>query len=103
MTWMEGCCTKPAPPRRVLRQGLHLGVKSELLDRLVDVVAETYSYAYPELAQDADGVRQVLGREEDLFRHTLAEGVRELPKLARDGLDGPAAFTLFDTNVSRLS
>jgi alanyl-tRNA synthetase len=83
--------------RRAIRQGLHLGVESELLARLVDVVADIYSDAYPELAQDAERVRQVLGREEDLFRRTLARGVRELPKLARDGLDGTAVFTLFDT------
>jgi alanyl-tRNA synthetase len=83
--------------RRALRQGLHLGVESDLLARLVDVVADVYSSAYPDLAQDAERVRQVLGREEDLFRRTLARGVRELPKLARDGLDGTAVFTLFDT------
>ena len=83
--------------RRALRQGLHLGVESELLAKLVDVVADIYSGAYPELAQDAERVRNVLGREEDLFRRTLARGVRELPKLARGGLDGTTVFTLFDT------
>ena len=83
--------------RRALRQGLHLGIESGLLARLVDVVADIYSDAYPELVQDADRVRNVLDREEDLFRRTLARGVRELPKLARHGLDGTAVFTLFDT------
>jgi alanyl-tRNA synthetase len=83
--------------RRALRQGLHLGIDSGLLARLVDVVAEIYGEAYPELIDDADRVRGVLDREEALFRHTLARGVRELPKLARDGLDGRAVFTLFDT------
>src|SRR6202035_1946621 len=83
--------------RRALRQGLHVGIESGLLAGLVDVVADIYSEAYPELAKDAARVRAVLDREEDLFRRTLARGVRELPKLARDGLDGRAVFTLFDT------
>jgi alanyl-tRNA synthetase len=83
--------------RRTLRQGLHLGIESGLLARLADVVVDIYGEAYPELAEDADRVRAILDREEALFRHTLARGVRELPKLARDGLDGRAVFTLFDT------
>ena len=65
--------------RRSICQGLHLGVESELLARLVDVAADIYSDAYPELAQDAERVRQVLGREEDLFRRTLAEGCVSCP------------------------
>lgn len=83
--------------RRALRQGLHLGIESGLLARLVDPLADIYADAYPELVHDADRVRKVLDREEDLFRRTLARGVRELPKLAREGLDGATVFTLFDT------
>jgi alanyl-tRNA synthetase len=89
--------------RRALRQGLHLGIESELLARLVDVVANIYSDAYPELVLDAERVRTALDREEDLFRRTLARGVRELPKLARDGLDGTTVFILFDTYGFRLN
>ncbi len=83
--------------RRALRQGLHLGIDSGLLAGLVDPIVQIYSDAYPELTQNADRVRAVLEREEELFRRTLARGVRELPKLARDGIDGRAVFTLFDT------
>jgi len=72
--------------RRALRQGLHMGIESGLLARLVDAVADIYSDAYPELVQDTERVRKLLDREEDLFRRTLARGVRELPKLARDGV-----------------
>jgi alanyl-tRNA synthetase len=83
--------------RRALRQGLHLGIDSGLLAGLVEPIVQIYSDAYPELPQNADRVRAVLEREEDLFRRTLARGVRELPKLARDRIDGRAVFTLFDT------
>ncbi len=83
--------------RRALRQGLHLGIDSGLLAGLVEPIVQIYSDAYPELPENADRVRAVLEREEDLFRRTLARGVRELPKLARDRIDGRAVFTLFDT------
>jgi alanyl-tRNA synthetase len=65
--------------RRALRQGLHLGIESGLLAALVEVVADIYSDAYPELAQDADRVRNVLEREEDLFRRTSPGGCGNCP------------------------
>jgi len=83
--------------RRALRQGLHLGIESGLLPALVGPLVEIYGDAYPELSQRAEAVRMVLDREEGLFRRTLARGVRELPRLAGERLDGRAIFTLFDT------
>jgi alanyl-tRNA synthetase len=83
--------------RRAIRQGLHLGIESDLLPALADVVIDGYRDAYPELGAQADRVREVAEREETLFRKTLARGVRELPKLAGDVLDGDTVFTLFDT------
>ncbi len=83
--------------RRAMRQGLALGIESGLLATLVAAVVEEYRAAYPELATGADHVREVLEREESLFRKTLARGVRELPRLAGAQLSGEAIFTLFDT------
>jgi len=83
--------------RRAIRQGLHLGIESGLLPGLADVVIACYRDAYPELATEADRIRDVAGREEELFRKTLARGVRELPRLAGSVLDGDTVFTLFDT------
>ena len=83
--------------RRAMRQGLHLGIESELLPRLCDVVVEIYQEAYPELGARSGEIRAVLEREEALFRRTLARGVRELPRLSGDLLGGPGIFKLFDT------
>jgi alanyl-tRNA synthetase len=83
--------------RRAIRQGLHLGIESDLLPPLVDVVAAGYRDHYPELAERAGQIRELATQEETLFRKTLARGVRELPRLAGQVLDGAAVFTLFDT------
>jgi alanyl-tRNA synthetase len=100
--------------RRAIRQGLHLGIDSEFLPVLGDIVVATYRDAYPEFEAQAGQIRTVLEREEGLFRRTLSRGVRELPRLARierpsggragarapSGtalLTGEAVFKLFDT------
>jgi alanyl-tRNA synthetase len=83
--------------RRAMRQGLLLGIDSELLPALSDVVVAIYRDAYPELAGRAVQIRAVVEREEALFRTTLARGVRELPRLSGSHLRGEAIFKLFDT------
>lgn len=83
--------------RRAIRQGLALGIESDLLARLVDPVVTAYEDAYPDLVRKASHIRSVLDREETLFRRTLARGVKELPKIAAAGLTGELVFTLFDT------
>jgi alanyl-tRNA synthetase len=83
--------------RRAIRQGLHLGIESGLLPGLVEPIVSAYKDAYPELTDRAEEIRSVLEREENLFRRTLARGMRELPKLAGRELRGDTIFTLFDT------
>jgi alanyl-tRNA synthetase len=83
--------------RRAIRQGLHLGIESDLLGPLADVVSGGYREAYPDLGEQAGRIREVIEREEELFRKTLARGVRELPRLAGPVLDGDTVFALFDT------
>ncbi|MFZ0668511.1 MAG: alanine--tRNA ligase [Acidimicrobiales bacterium] len=83
--------------RRAIRQGLTLGIESDLLSRLVDPVVGAYGDAYPDLVANARHIRGVLEREENLFRRTLARGVKELPKIAGSGLTGDSVFALFDT------
>ena len=56
--------------------------------------------AYPELAQAAGRVEQVLKQEEERFGETLEHGMKILEAaLAKNGsrLDGETAFTLYDT------
>jgi alanyl-tRNA synthetase len=83
--------------RRALRQGLLLGIETELLVPLVGPVVAAYGEAYPDLVSSQEQIASTLGREEALFARTLGRGVREFARLARSELQGETVFTLFDT------
>ena len=90
--------------RRALRHGYKLGRHEPFFHRLVgDLVAEM-GHAYPELAQAAPRIAEVLEAEERRFGETLENGMRilegELDAMRERGeavLGGQVAFTLYDT------
>ncbi|OZI51369.1 alanine--tRNA ligase [Bordetella genomosp. 4] len=88
--------------RRALRHGYKLGQTKPFFYKLVpDLVAEM-GEAYPELAQAADRVAQVLKQEEERFGETLEHGMKILDGAlagvpAGGQLDGMTLFTLYDT------
>ncbi|WP_144638510.1 alanine--tRNA ligase [Bordetella genomosp. 13] len=88
--------------RRALRHGYKLGQTKPFFHRLVpDLVAEM-GEAYPELAQAAARVAQVLKQEEERFGETLENGMKildaALASVPKGGqLDGNTLFTLYDT------
>ncbi|MVW78889.1 alanine--tRNA ligase [Bordetella sp. 02P26C-1] len=88
--------------RRALRHGYKLGQTKPFFYKLVpDLVAEM-GEAYPELAQTAERVAQVLKQEEERFGETLEHGMKILDGAlaavpAGGQLDGTTLFTLYDT------
>ncbi|SAI57377.1 alanyl-tRNA synthetase [Bordetella ansorpii] len=88
--------------RRALRHGYKLGQTKPFFHRLVpDLVAEM-GEAYPELAEAATRVAQVLKQEEERFGETLENGMKildvALANVSKGGqLDGNTLFTLYDT------
>jgi alanyl-tRNA synthetase len=88
--------------RRALRHGYKLGQTQPFFHRLVpDLVAEM-GQAYPELAQTAERVAQVLKQEEERFGETLEHGMKILEAALADvpqggQMDGTTVFTLYDT------
>ncbi|MFC4274747.1 alanine--tRNA ligase [Achromobacter aloeverae] len=88
--------------RRALRHGYKLGQTKPFFHRMVaDLVAEM-GEAYPELANTADRVAQVLKQEEERFGETLENGMKILDGAlasvpAGGQLDGTTLFTLYDT------
>ena len=88
--------------RRALRHGYKLGQTKPFFYKLVpDLVAEM-GQAYPELAQAAERVAQVLKQEEERFGETLEHGMKILDGAlagvpAGGQLDGTTLFTLYDT------
>ena len=90
--------------RRALRHGHKLGQNQPFFYKLVDDLVQEMGAAYPELAQDAVRVAQVLRQEEERFAVTLEHGMKVLeaalaamPAGASSVLDGETAFTLYDT------
>ncbi|MES2832842.1 MAG: alanine--tRNA ligase [Pseudomonadota bacterium] len=86
--------------RRALRHGHKLGQPKPFFHRLVGDLVSEMGEAYPELAQAAGRVEQVIKQEEERFGETLEHGMKILEgALAKNAaqLDGDTAFTLYDT------
>jgi alanyl-tRNA synthetase len=65
---------------------------------LVDATVDVMGGAYPEIVQQHELVRSVVGREEERFRQTLARGLELLDGvLERGDVTGDDAFFLHDT------
>lgn len=90
--------------RRALRHGRLLGVKKAFLGDCVDVAANIFNTAYPELLEKADYIRKVVSQEESRFQTTLVTGeellsqeVASLRTKGENQLPGETAFRLYDT------
>ncbi|MFZ6690952.1 alanine--tRNA ligase [Undibacterium sp. SXout20W] len=86
--------------RRALRHGHKLGQSQPFFFKLVADLVKEMGSAYPELAETADRVAEVIKQEEERFGETLEHGMKILETaLAKESnqLDGDTAFTLYDT------
>jgi alanyl-tRNA synthetase len=85
--------------RRAIRFAFELGVEQDLAAKLGPVIVNIFKDDYPEVADSAASVTEVLEREEKIFRQTLRAGVRELSKVAqaKKSLTGEDLFKLYDT------
>ncbi len=86
--------------RRALRHGHKLGQSQPFFYKLVADLVKEMGEAYPELAEQASRVADVIRQEEERFGETLGNGMKILEAaLAKDSkrLDGLTAFTLYDT------
>jgi alanyl-tRNA synthetase len=91
--------------RRAVRYAYLLGTEQLVMPELADVAVSLMGNAYPDVARQRDFIVNVLGKEEENFRHTLRNGLSILEKeLAGPGdsdmvqeLSGSTAFVLHDT------
>jgi alanyl-tRNA synthetase len=79
--------------RRAIRQAHLLGIKNNFTANIAKVVQEMYGKFYPEVMQER--VLGELKKEEEKFRNTLENGLREFEKHTE--LDGKIAFDLYQT------
>lgn len=86
--------------RRGVRYGRQLGFSesNHVMSKLVDTVVEILSAVFPELAEKAETIKEVLDREESNFNETLDRGLalfgKEAAKLEGSTFSGKTAFTL---------
>jgi alanyl-tRNA synthetase len=70
--------------RRMTRVGKKLGVEIDLTAKLVSVVAENFSWLYPDLSEKTADIVVLFAEEELKFRKTLEKGQKELDKRLKD-------------------
>lgn len=90
--------------RRAVRHGRLMGVDKPFLTDIVDVVAQIFAEAYPDIGDKRAYIKKVIQMEEDRFGATLLQGldllnkhIGEIRAAGGKTLDGAAAFRLYDT------
>lgn len=84
--------------RRAIRESDRLGIHDAVLADVAKGYGEVYADHYPHVLQNADKIREEIAKEEEKFRKTLTQGMRELEKFAAKGSIIPEdVFTLFTT------
>jgi len=88
--------------RRAIRRAYLLGVTEVVTPKLVDKVVGIMGHDYPDLVANHSFVRDVVAREEESFRSTLAQGSQILDDAIDrlgdgEALSGDLAFLLHDT------
>lgn len=90
--------------RRAVRFGRLLGIEGDFMTDAATLVVDQMGFAYPELKERLDYIRQVVKLEERKFQETLAQGTEildgYLDQMKAEGitaLPGDQAFKLYDT------
>ncbi|MCR4605969.1 MAG: alanine--tRNA ligase [Eubacterium sp.] len=90
--------------RRAARHGRLLGIEGIFLSDLADVVIDSSSSGYPELAERRDYIKKVISVEEESFSRTINQGMimledamKKMKELNVKMLPGEEAFKLCDT------
>lgn len=84
--------------RRAIREADRLGIKEAVLPDVAKGYGEAYRDHYPHVLAQAEKIREELAKEEEQFRKTLVQGLREFEKLQKVGrVTGEDAFVLFST------
>ena len=84
--------------RRAIREVDRLGITDAVLSDIAEGFGIVYQDAYPGILDLAKHIKDELKKEEEKFRKTLVQGMREFEKRsAHGGVDGNTAFLLFTT------
>lgn len=86
--------------RRSVRMGKKLGISKNFLSDLVDTVVSIYVTTYRNLSNNIKEIKDVITKEEELFKRTLLSGEKRLEELLNSDdnvISGLDAYKLYDT------
>lgn len=84
--------------RRAIRESDRLGIHDAVLADVARGYGDVYVDHYPHVRREVEKIAEEIKKEEEKFRKTLTQGMRELEKLANKGAVTPEdVFTLFTT------
>jgi alanyl-tRNA synthetase len=84
--------------RRAIREADRLSITDSVLTDVARGFGEAYADHYPHVQAARQKIQEELAREEEQFRKTLTQGLREFDKLKAKGrVSGEDAFILFST------
>ena len=87
--------------RRAVRHGRQIGAEIPFFYQIVDPLVKEMGDTYPELAEQASRVKEVLKKEEQRFAETLEQGLKifdsKMESVSGAVVPGDLAFLLYDT------
>ena len=87
--------------RRLLRRAVRhmdiLGIKENMLSKLVPTIVQAYESVYPEIARKSEIIEKEIQQEEARFRKTLQQGLARFEKIKEKGISGKIAFNLYQS------
>lgn len=90
--------------RRAIRYGRLLKINTQFTSPIAERVIETYGDVYPELAENRKKINEVLLTEEEKFKRTLDQGLKEFDKFVSENayidtklVPGDRAFYLYES------
>ena len=84
--------------RRAIRYGKTLGLSSQFLIPLVDIVIDKYKDVYPNVLSKRDEIMEIIKKEEEKFEKTLERGLSSTETMISQGnISGEDAFRLYQS------
>jgi alanyl-tRNA synthetase len=83
--------------RRAVRYGKLIGIEKDFSVSIAEKVIQIYQDTYTELAKKREYIFTELKKEEEKFRKTLENGLRQFNKLSSTTISGKDAFDLYQT------
>lgn len=82
--------------RRAVRYGKLIGIEKNFAVSVAEIVIQNYSEHYSELAKNREVIFSELKKEEEQFRKTLENGLRELEKRLKKYLSNPEGNVFYE-------